>query len=88
MKQYKLVHGDCLDKLKLIPDDSIDLIITDPPYIMTKRGKSCRPNWMPNNMGDNVFDGSIPDSKIWMSQCYRVLKESTHFYTFTNVTSL
>lgn len=28
----KIVIGDCLEKMKLLPDRSIDLIITDPPY--------------------------------------------------------
>ena len=32
MKQYKLVHGDCLDIMKRIPDKSIDLILCDLPY--------------------------------------------------------
>ena len=28
----KLIHGDCLEEMKNIPDGSIDLILTDPPY--------------------------------------------------------
>lgn len=32
MEQIQLFHGDCLEKLKLIPDQSVDLILTDPPY--------------------------------------------------------
>ena len=88
MKQYKLVHGDCLKVMKKIPDSSIDLVITDPPYTMTKFGKSCRPNYMPNNMGSNVFEGKIPEPVEWMTQCFRILKESTHFYTFTNTNDL
>lgn len=27
-----LVHGDCLEVMKYIPDGSIDLVLTDPPY--------------------------------------------------------
>ena len=27
-----LIHGDCLKVMKTLPDDSIDAIITDPPY--------------------------------------------------------
>lgn len=34
----KLMHGDCLELMKEIPDGSIDLILTDPPYGVT----SCR----------------------------------------------
>lgn len=28
----KLMHGDCLELMKEIPDESIDLVLTDPPY--------------------------------------------------------
>ena len=28
----KLLHGDCLELMKDIPDGSVDAIITDPPY--------------------------------------------------------
>ena len=88
MDNVKLLMGDCLELMKDIPDGSIDLVLTDPPYSMTKRGKSCRPNWMPDNMGDNVFDGDIPDAEVWRGECYRVLKERTHFYTFCNTNDI
>lgn len=32
MSEIKLIHGDCLEKMKDIPDGSIDLVLTDPPY--------------------------------------------------------
>ena len=28
----QLIHGDCLEKMRDIPDGSIDLVLTDPPY--------------------------------------------------------
>ena len=31
-KEIQLWHGDCLELLKHIPDQSIDLVLTDPPY--------------------------------------------------------
>ena len=46
---YKLLQGDCLDLMKLIPDESIDCIITDLPYGTT----AC--NW----------DSVIPFDKLW-----------------------
>lgn len=30
--ETKLIHGDCRDVLKMLPDNSIDLIFTSPPY--------------------------------------------------------
>lgn len=88
MSLVQLWQGDCLELMKNIPDGSVDLVVTDPPYTMTKRGKSCRPNWMPHNMGDNVFVGAVPDTEIWMRECFRVLKDGTHFYTFCNTNDL
>ena len=33
---YKLMFGDCLERMKEIPDGSVDLILTDPPYQTTQ----------------------------------------------------
>ena len=33
-EQYKLYNGDCLEIMKNIKDESIDLIVTDPPYLI------------------------------------------------------
>lgn len=30
--EYSLLFGDCLERMKEIPDESVDLILTDPPY--------------------------------------------------------
>ena len=32
MPDIELLHGDCLELMKKIPDKSIDLVLTDPPY--------------------------------------------------------
>lgn len=83
----KLLHGNCLELM----DSSIGkakCAIVDPPYKMTKRGKSCRPNWMKNNMGDNVFKGEIPKTKDWMKKLYDSLEENAQVYIFTNTISI
>ncbi len=36
IENYILLHNDCFEALKLIPDNSIDLILTDPPYNIAK----------------------------------------------------
>lgn len=36
IKNYLLINNDCFEALKLIPDNSIDLILTDPPYNIAK----------------------------------------------------
>ena len=32
MKKFELWHGDCLELMRNIPDGSVDLVLTDPPY--------------------------------------------------------
>lgn len=38
MPTYKLYQGDCLEVMKNIPDGSVDLILTDPPYEIATTG--------------------------------------------------
>ena len=35
-QQIQLMHGDSLELMALIPDNSVDLILTDPPYFRVK----------------------------------------------------
>jgi site-specific DNA-methyltransferase (adenine-specific) len=39
MKELRLLNGDCLDKLKELDNNSIDSIVTDPPYGLSFMGK-------------------------------------------------
>ena len=36
MEEIRLYHGDCLKLMKDIPDESVDMILTDPPYGVTQ----------------------------------------------------
>jgi len=54
-----VILGDCLEKLKTLPDDSVDLIVTDPPYGIDFIGKD--------------WDKVVPGVEIW-KDCLRVLK--------------
>jgi len=35
---YELIHGNCIDVLRTMPDQSIDCVVTDPPYIVAAKG--------------------------------------------------
>lgn len=39
MNDLTLLQGDCLELMKNIPDGSVDLVLTDPPYGISLRGK-------------------------------------------------
>ena len=65
----RLLHGDCREILKSIPDASVDSIVTDPPYELGFMGKS----W------DST--GVAYDVKVWQ-ECLRVLKPGGHLLAF------
>ncbi len=65
----KLILGDCLEKMKEIPDNSIDLVLTDPPYGLEFMGKS----W--DKWEDNF-------NYKWASACFPKLKAGA-FLVFT-----
>ncbi len=55
----QVVEGDCTQLLKELPNKSIDLLVTDPPYGIKFMGKS--------------WDQAVPSIRIW-KECLRVLK--------------
>jgi len=59
---------DCLEGFKKIPDRSIDLILTDPPYGLNKQG-------IKNDHDLSLFYSILPES-------HRVLKDNSFFITF------
>jgi modification methylase len=87
MEQIKLLQGDCLEMMKDIPDDSIDLIITSPPYNLGKT----------HHTGNNRFksyseyDDNMPEElyQQWqvdvLNECFRILKPTgSLFYNHKN----
>lgn len=89
-----LRQGDCLELMKNIPDKSIDLIVTDPPY-KTISGGHNTPKWI-SGYGNSVLyknDGKIFEynninHEDWLKECYRILKDNTHIYIMTNLLNL
>jgi len=67
--QTNLFNGDCKEVLKSMPDNSIDSIVTDPPYELGFMGKS----W--------DASGIAYDVEMWR-ECLRVLKPGGHLLSF------
>jgi DNA modification methylase len=64
---YSLHTGDCLEVLKSLDAESIDAIVTDPPYGLAFMGKK--------------WDYDVPSTDIWQ-ECLRVLKPGGHLLAF------
>lgn len=65
--KFMIYNQDCLKKLKELEDNSIDSIVTDPPYGLKFMNK----HW----------DHSVPSVEIWR-ECIRVLKPGGHLLAF------
>ena len=82
-----LRHGDCLEIMKDIEDNSIDLIVTDPPYKVTSRGSAGNSGGMLQkkiNKSGKVFLHNNIKFKDYLGEFYRILKNGTHMYIMTN----
>lgn len=66
----KLIQGDCLEVMKTLPDESVDFIITDPPYGIAYQSTRLtdKSAWFPKIKNDEApFVDFIPES-------FRILK--------------
>lgn len=80
----KIHRGDCLDLLRSLPDCSVDLVVTDPPYGIDfksnhrKQSSLKSVNGILNDGKDNInFLHEV------IKEVHRVLKENSHLYWFT-----
>ena len=73
-KGIDIICGDALNELKNIPDKSIDLVVTDPPYNLNKD--------YGNNQDTLEFTEYISFSKEWLKEANRVLKDNGSIYVF------
>jgi site-specific DNA-methyltransferase (adenine-specific) len=66
---WRVMFGSCLDRLKDLEDNSVDSVVTDPPYELGFMGKS----WDSSGIAYNV--------DVWR-ECLRVLKPGGHVLAF------
>lgn len=67
MEQVTLLLGDCLDRLRELPDASVHACVTDPPYGLSFMGKR--------------WDVDVPGVEVWR-EVLRVLKPGGHLLAF------
>lgn len=92
MIDIQLYNGDCLEVMKGIPDNSVNMILTDPPYKTITGGDSNGANSeRPKGMlqgNRKLFKHQNIKISLWMPEIYRILKEESHCYVFTNSLNL
>ena len=62
-EQINLLQGDCLQTMKTLPDNSVDAIVSDPPYGISFMAKK--------------WDYDVPSVEVW-KEAMRVLKPGGH----------
>ena len=92
---HTIIHGDCLEELKKLEDNSVDAVVTDPPYGLSntkpKQVADVLKAWV---TGDTVsvpakrggfmgkdWDSFVPPPAVWQ-ECLRVLKPGGHMAVF------
>ena len=63
----QLIHGDCLEVMRGMEAESVDAIVTDPPYGLSFMGKK--------------WDYDVPSVEVWR-ECLRLLKPGGHLLAF------
>ena len=92
---HTIIHGDCLEELKKLDDNSVDAVVTDPPYGLS----NTKPQQVADVLkawvtGDTVsvpakrggfmgadWDSFVPPPAVW-EECMRVLKPGGHMAVF------
>lgn len=91
MEINKVYVGNNLDILKTFPDNSIDSIVTDPPYGLGKEPNATEllRDWLDTGYHEvkgkgfmgKEWDAFVPQPIFW-KECYRVLKHGGHVLSF------
>lgn len=87
MQTNVIIQGDCIEKMKALPDASIDLIFADPPYWMRVEGELLRPegsafagcfdDWDNSFKTNNEYNTFTKD---WLCEVKRILKANGSFW--------
>jgi len=88
----KIYNQDCIDGMKGIPDNKIDLVITDPPFAINFKSKKANYNRNASRVlsGYNEIESKnyYNFTYNWMSQINRILKKSGSMYVFSGWNNL
>lgn len=98
MSKISLVNQNCFDYLKTVPDKSVDLVLIDPPYEVSRdtnfqageaKGKDTDRFRVSMDFGD--WDNDFVGLDLTIKECYRVLKDNGTmicFYDLWKITTL
>ncbi len=82
--------GDAIEIMRHCQDQSFDLLLTDPPYRVISGGAGGKgaPKGMLSKNDGKIFDFNNVNLKDWLTEAYRLLKDGSQAYVFTNFLNL
>lgn len=85
-KKCKIFNDDCMKILKIIPDNTIDLILTDPPYNISKYSTGNIPLANRSELNNNIASWDLEDLNPFdlVSDFKRILKPDGNIFIFTS----
>ena len=88
----KIYDKDCIIGMKTIPDETIDLVVTDPPFAINFKAKKANYNRTASRVLSGYNEINVEDyykfTNNWMRQVKRVLKKSGSMYVFSGWNNL
>jgi site-specific DNA-methyltransferase (adenine-specific) len=89
---FQLHQKDAVDWLRSLPDASVDLIVTDPPYESLEKHRRIGTTTRLKNSkaSSNVWFQIFPNDRFeeLFVECYRILKNHRHFYLFCDAETM
>lgn len=90
--RFTIYLKDSFEWLKSLPDASVDLVVTDPPYssLEKHRATGTTTRLKVSKGSSNEWFGVIGNDRLLelMRECYRVLRNDRHCYVFTDPETL
>lgn len=87
---FVLYNDDCMEIMSRLPENCIDMVFADPPYMLSNDGITCHAGKMVKvNKGEwdksNGFELDVKFHETWIKECRRILKpEGTIWISGTN----
>lgn len=76
----EITHGDCLEIIRTIQDEAVDMVLTDPPYLMNYRSNRRTATEKFNHIANDK--NAEPLIAEYMKECHRIMKNNTAIYMF------